>query len=43
MVFDADRDHVPVFTASGTWVGEAAGPDAIGGLIDACENGAASR
>ncbi|MCZ4125758.1 hypothetical protein [Streptomyces sp. H39-S7] len=38
-VFDADRDAVPVFTVSGTWVGEAASPDAIGDLIDAWENG----
>ncbi|MFI9311556.1 hypothetical protein [Streptomyces triculaminicus] len=39
VVFDADRDQVPVFTASGTWVGEAASPDAIGDLIDTFENG----
>lgn len=38
-VFDADRDAVPVFTASGRWVGEAASPDAIGDLIEAHENG----
>ncbi|MGK5628564.1 hypothetical protein [Streptomyces sp. URMC 123] len=38
-VFDADRDAVPVFTASGRWVGEAASPDAISDLIDAWENG----
>ncbi|MEV5080410.1 hypothetical protein AB0K74_16785 [Streptomyces sp. NPDC056159] len=29
-------DAVPVFTASGRWVGEAASPDAISDLIDAC-------
>ncbi|MFE7330852.1 hypothetical protein ACFU8W_39145 [Streptomyces sp. NPDC057565] len=34
-VFDA----VPVFTMDGTWVGEAASPDAIGDLIEAHENG----
>ncbi|MFE4019299.1 hypothetical protein ACFXPZ_18085 [Streptomyces sp. NPDC059101] len=34
VVFDADRDQVPVFTASGRWVGEAASLDAIGSLID---------
>ncbi|MGK5545675.1 hypothetical protein ACSNOH_13225 [Streptomyces sp. URMC 127] len=39
VVFDADRDQVPVFTASGRWVGEAASPDAIGALIDTWENG----
>lgn len=39
VVFDADRDQVPVFTLPGTWVGEAASPDAIGDLIDAFENG----
>ncbi|MFJ2591024.1 hypothetical protein [Streptomyces sp. NPDC087538] len=33
------RGPVPVFTASGHWVGEAAGPDAISDLIDAWENG----
>ncbi|MDQ1013390.1 hypothetical protein QFZ82_007958 [Streptomyces sp. V4I23] len=39
VVFDADRDQVPVFTASGRWVGEAANADAIGDLIDAYEEG----
>ncbi len=39
VVFDADRDAVPVFTVSGRWVGEAASPDAIGALIDSFENG----
>uniref|UniRef100_UPI003F4906C0 hypothetical protein n=1 Tax=Streptomyces achromogenes TaxID=67255 RepID=UPI003F4906C0 len=38
-VFDADRDQVPVFTASGHWVGEAASPDVISDLIDAYEEG----
>ncbi|MGW3886114.1 hypothetical protein ACWEC4_39975 [Streptomyces sp. NPDC005055] len=38
-VFDADRDAVPVITMDGTWVGEAASPDAIGDLIEAHENG----
>ncbi|MGN5392474.1 hypothetical protein [Streptomyces sp. JL7001] len=40
-VFDADRDTVPVFTVDGTWIGEAATPDAISDLIDAFENGPA--
>jgi hypothetical protein len=39
VVFDADRDQVPVFTASGRWVGEAVTADAISDLIDAYENG----
>ncbi|MEU9983759.1 hypothetical protein [Streptomyces sp. NPDC050856] len=39
VVFDVDRDQVPVFTASGRWVGEAANPDAISDLIDAYEEG----
>ncbi|MEU0218551.1 hypothetical protein ABZ281_27110 [Streptomyces sp. NPDC006265] len=34
VVFDADTDAVPVFTALGQWVGEAKSPDAIGPLID---------
>ncbi|MCL7429776.1 hypothetical protein [Streptomyces sp. YS415] len=34
VVFDADRDQVPVFTALGQWVGLAASPDAIATLID---------
>ncbi|MGA4867274.1 hypothetical protein ACPB9J_32065 [Streptomyces lavendulocolor] len=38
-VFNADSDTVPVFTASGRWVGEAGSPDAIGDLIDSWENG----
>ncbi|AXK34666.1 hypothetical protein DVA86_20450 [Streptomyces armeniacus] len=38
VVYDADRDHVPVFTTAGTWVGEAANPDAIGDLIAAFES-----
>ncbi|MEU2855555.1 hypothetical protein [Streptomyces syringium] len=38
-VFDADRAEVPVFTASGRWIGEAASPDAIDDLIDDFENG----
>ncbi|MFD8789742.1 hypothetical protein [Streptomyces vinaceus] len=40
-VFDADRDAVPVFTVDGTWIGEAASPDAISDLIDSFENGPA--
>ncbi|MGW6876221.1 hypothetical protein [Streptomyces xanthophaeus] len=40
-VFDADRDTVPVFTVDGTWIGEAANPDAILDLIDTFENGPA--
>ncbi|GAA0280395.1 hypothetical protein GCM10010302_17710 [Streptomyces polychromogenes] len=28
VVFEADRDQVPVFTAHGTWVGLAGNPDA---------------
>ncbi|WP_438490741.1 hypothetical protein [Streptomyces sp. S186] len=43
VVFDADRDHVPVFTQHGKWVGEAASPDAIGALIARYKNGGASR
>ncbi|MGW5067137.1 hypothetical protein ACWEQJ_13620 [Streptomyces cyaneofuscatus] len=39
VVFDADRDQVPVFTASGTWIGEAASPDAISDLIRASKEG----
>lgn len=34
VVFDAERDKVPVFTASGRWVGLADNPDAIATLID---------
>ncbi|MDX2855167.1 hypothetical protein [Streptomyces scabiei] len=34
VVFDADHDQVPVFTAHGTWVGLADNPDAIATLID---------
>ncbi|MFI1177871.1 hypothetical protein [Streptomyces melanogenes] len=34
VVFDADRDQVPVFTARGEWVGLADNPDAITTLID---------
>ncbi|MFI5689452.1 hypothetical protein [Streptomyces sp. NPDC051636] len=34
VVFDADTDAVPVFTALGQWVGMAASPDAIGTLIE---------
>ncbi|WP_331758676.1 hypothetical protein OH787_40745 (plasmid) [Streptomyces sp. NBC_01547] len=34
VIFDADRDQVPVFTAHGTWVGLADNPDAITTLID---------
>ncbi|MFF1561014.1 hypothetical protein [Streptomyces sp. NPDC058279] len=43
VVFDADREQVPVFTAFGTWVGEAASPDEIGALIGAFENGGEPR
>ncbi|MGW1412536.1 hypothetical protein [Streptomyces sp. NPDC002403] len=39
VVFDVDRNQVPVFTASGRWAGEAATPDAIGDLINAYEEG----
>lgn len=28
VIFDADREKVPVFTALGQWVGEADNPDA---------------
>lgn len=42
-VFDADRDTVPVFTAAGAWVGEAANPDAILDLIHTYENGGDTR
>ncbi|MQY40466.1 hypothetical protein SRB17_84990 [Streptomyces sp. RB17] len=34
VVFDADTDAVPVFTALGQWVGMAAHPDAISTLIE---------
>ncbi|MFD3663967.1 hypothetical protein ACFWVF_25845 [Streptomyces sp. NPDC058659] len=34
VIFDADTDAVPVFTARGTWVGLADNPDAITTLID---------
>ncbi|WP_128977355.1 hypothetical protein [Streptomyces roseicoloratus] len=34
VIFDADRDQVPVFTAYGAWVGLADNPDAITTLID---------
>ena len=34
VVFDADTDAVPVFTALGQWVGMAESPDAIATLID---------
>ncbi|MYV43009.1 hypothetical protein GT030_30130 [Streptomyces sp. SID1328] len=34
VVFDADRDQVPVFTVDGAWVGLADNPDAIATLID---------
>ncbi|MER7111910.1 hypothetical protein [Streptomyces sp. NPDC000229] len=39
VIFNADRDAVPVFLASGEWVGEAPSADLIGPLIDAYENG----
>lgn len=38
VVFDADRNEVPVFTTAGQWVGEAASPEGIGHLIRAFEN-----
>ncbi|MEU3620076.1 hypothetical protein ABZ725_48530 [Streptomyces sp. NPDC006872] len=34
VVFDADTEAVPVFTAHGQWVGTAESPDAIGTLIE---------
>ncbi|MEU3064139.1 hypothetical protein [Streptomyces subrutilus] len=34
VVFDGERDQVPVFTTSGRWVGLADNPDAIATLID---------
>ncbi|MFC7818711.1 hypothetical protein ACFUTR_29230 [Streptomyces sp. NPDC057367] len=34
VIFDADREKVPVFTALGQWVGEADTPDTIATLID---------
>jgi hypothetical protein len=34
VIFDADIDKVPVFTAQGQWVGRADNPDAIATLID---------
>ncbi|MET9438106.1 hypothetical protein [Streptomyces sp. NPDC006551] len=39
-VFNADADAVPVFTASGRWVGEVANPDTITDLIAAHERAA---
>ncbi|MFJ3973463.1 hypothetical protein ACIPYR_35715 [Streptomyces parvus] len=38
LVFDADRNEVPVFTTADRWVGEAATPEGIGHLIRAFEN-----
>ncbi|MFI0020311.1 hypothetical protein [Streptomyces griseus] len=38
VVFDADRNEVPVFTTAGSWVGEATTPESIGHLIRAFEN-----
>ncbi|MCF3136635.1 hypothetical protein [Streptomyces olivochromogenes] len=37
VIFDADRDQVPVFTTRGQWVGLADNPDAIATLIDTHE------
>ncbi|MEV7960344.1 hypothetical protein ACFVZR_38465 [Streptomyces sp. NPDC058316] len=37
VVFDADTDAVPVFTAQGQWVGLADNPDTIAALIDTHE------
>jgi hypothetical protein len=34
VVFNADTDKVPVFTALGQWVGIVDNPDAIATLID---------
>ncbi|WP_326658735.1 hypothetical protein [Streptomyces canus] len=34
VIFDADTDTVPVFTALGQWVGTAESPDTIGTLIE---------
>ncbi|MEE1806958.1 hypothetical protein [Streptomyces sp. BE133] len=34
VVFDADTDTLPVFTAQGQWVGLADNPDTITTLID---------
>ncbi|MEU5540401.1 hypothetical protein [Streptomyces sp. NPDC020362] len=41
VIFDPDRDQVPVFTTLGHWVGLADNPDAIATLIDIheCVNG----
>ncbi|RST19587.1 hypothetical protein E2C00_00650 [Streptomyces sp. WAC05374] len=41
VIFNADRDAVPVFLASGEWVGGATSADLVGPLIDAFENGGA--
>jgi hypothetical protein len=38
VIFDADTDAVPVFTAHGQWVGLAGNPDAIATLIDIHES-----
>lgn len=37
VIFDADRDLVPVFTTLGQWVGEADNPESIATLIDIYE------
>ncbi|MFE5900921.1 hypothetical protein ACFQ67_26400 [Streptomyces sp. NPDC056488] len=37
VVFDGERNQVPVFTTSGRWVGLADNPDAIATLIDTDE------
>jgi hypothetical protein len=34
VIFDADRDQAPVFTALGQWIGLADNPDTIAALID---------
>lgn len=38
VVFDADRNEVPVFTTAGRWVGETTTPGSIGHLIRAFKN-----
>ncbi|WP_405942908.1 hypothetical protein [Streptomyces sp. NBC_00207] len=43
VVFDADRDTVPVFTAARAWVGMSASADEILDLIDAYEEGRRTR
>jgi len=42
VVFDADIETVPVFTATGTWVGTAKDPDLISDVVEAFERDTAT-